>query len=174
MTESIPSNPACGAAVAPLGYWRRLAALLYEGVLLFGLVMLGGFLYALITQQRHALQGRSGLQVFVFLLFWLYFVWFWTHGGQTVATRTWRLKVTTASGAPLGWLRASARYLLGWLWCLPALLASQVFGVHSTAAVFSLLTLGMLLYAALAHVLPGRQALHDQICGTRVIVLPPG
>lgn len=173
MTESVSPNEANEARGQPPGYWRRLAALLYEGVLLFGVVMLGGFLYALITQQRHALQGRSGLQVFVFLLFWLYFVWFWTHGGQTVVSRTWRLKVTTATGARLGWLRASARYLLGWLWCLPALLVSQLLGLHGTAAIFSLLTAGMLMYAALAHVLPERQALHDLICGTRVITLPP-
>ena len=81
--------------------------------------------------------------------------------------------MTTATGARLGWLRASARYLLGWLWCLPALLVSQLLGLHGTAAIFSLLTAGMLMYAALAHVLPERQALHDLICGTRVITLPP-
>jgi uncharacterized RDD family membrane protein YckC len=53
------------------------------------------------------------------------------------------------------------------------LLVSQLLGLHGTAAIFSLLTAGMLMYAALAHVLPERQALHDLICGTRVITLPP-
>ena len=59
------------------GLRRRLAAFLYEGVLMFGLVMLVGLLYGGLTQQRHALRGRLGLQVVLFLSIGVYFVFFW-------------------------------------------------------------------------------------------------
>ena len=55
------------ALVTP-GLVRRLAAFVYEGVLLFGVVMIAGYLYATLTQQRHALQGHSGLQGFLFVV----------------------------------------------------------------------------------------------------------
>ena len=46
--------------------WRRLACFLYEGVLLFGVVMAAGLLYSIATSQRNALQGRLGLVLFLF------------------------------------------------------------------------------------------------------------
>ena len=75
------------------GVGRRLASFLYEGVLLFGVVMIAGYLYSSLTQQRHALQGTLGLQLFLFVVLGIYFVWFWSHGGQTVAMKTWHIRV---------------------------------------------------------------------------------
>ena len=52
------------AAVAPdltaPSLRRRLAAFLYEGVLLFGVLMISGYLYSSLSQQRHALSGATG------------------------------------------------------------------------------------------------------------------
>ena len=89
--EQVPTAPGLG---------RRLAALIYEGLLLFGVLMVAGWLYGGLTQQRHALVGRFGLQVFLFLVLAVYFVWFWTHGGQTVALKAWRLRVVAAMPTP--------------------------------------------------------------------------
>ena len=75
---------------APPSLRRRLAAFIYEGVLLFGVLMLAGLAYGVVTQQRHALVGLHGLQVFVFIVLGVYFGWFWSHGGQTLAlVRRW-------------------------------------------------------------------------------------
>ena len=63
---------------------RRMAAFLYEGVLLFGVVMMAGYLFSSLTQQRHALQGMHGLQAFVFLV--LSWVWFLPALGLAEAT----------------------------------------------------------------------------------------
>ena len=56
---------------------RRLAAFVYEGLLVFGVLVISGYLYSSLTQQRHALQGLHGLQVFEFGVLGLYFCWFW-------------------------------------------------------------------------------------------------
>ena len=158
--EQVPTAPGLG---------RRLAALIYEGLLLFGVLMVAGWLYGGLTQQRHALVGRFGLQVFLFLVLAVYFVWFWTHGGQTVALKAWRLRVVAGNGLPLSQGRAFARYVCSWLWFLPSLLAIQLAGLHGGAAIGTTIVVGSLTYAATSFLHPQRQYLHDAICGTRIV-----
>ncbi len=155
------------------GVARRMAAFVYEGVLLFGVVFIAGYLYSSLTQQRHALQGQGGLQVFVFFVLALYFVVFWSRGGQTVAMRAWHVRLVTASGTAVTPARAFARYLLAWLWFAPALLAARLAGLHSAGAIFTLLLAGVAAYALLAFMHPQRQFLHDAVCGTRLVTWRP-
>jgi uncharacterized RDD family membrane protein YckC len=152
---------------------RRLACFLYEGVLLFGVVMIAGYLYSSLTQQRHALQGQHGLQAFLFLVLGIYFVWFWSHGGQTVAMKTWHIRLVNAQGAPVSEWRAAARYLLSWLWFLPALAVAHVAALQGLPALFSAMALGVLVFAGLSYLHPQRQYLHDAICGTRLVTHRP-
>lgn len=159
-------------AVAP-GIARRLAAFTYEGVLLFGVVMIAGYLYSTLTQQRHALQGQFGLKSFLFLVLGIYFTWFWSHGGQTVAMKAWHVRLVDAQGRPVTATRAAARYLLSWLWFMPALLAAWLAGFKGSGAIFGLLTVGVLGYAWLARLHPQRQFWHDAVCGTRLITWRP-
>jgi len=151
------------------GVARRMAAFLYEGVLLFGVVFVAGYLYSTLTQQKHALQGQTGLQLFVFAVLAIYFVTFWSRGGQTVAMRAWHVRLVTANEAPVTPLRALARYLLAWLWFAPALIAAHVADLHSAAQTFTLLLVGVVAYALLAFLHPQRQFLHDALCGTRLV-----
>lgn len=161
------------ADLVPLGFVRRLVTMLYEGVVLFGLVAVAGFLYSTLTQQRHALEGRAGLQSVLFVLIGLYFVWFWTRGGQTVAMKTWHVILLDATGRPLRAPRALARYLLSWLWFLPALALAHGAGWASSAAIVGAVGVGVLAYALLSQLLPGRQTPHDLLCGTRLLHRPP-
>lgn len=160
-------------SLATPGVARRLAAFVYEGVLLFGVVFIAGYLYSALTQQRHALQGQTGLQVVVFIVLAIYFVTFWSRGGQTVAMRAWHVRLVTASGASVTPARALARYLLAWLWFAPALLAARLAGLHSLGAIFTLLFAGVAAYALLAFLHPQRQFLHDALCGTRLVTWRP-
>lgn len=157
------------------GLGRRLAAMLYEGVLLFGVVMVAGWLYSSLTQQRHALHGRAGLQAFLFIVLAVYFMWFWTHGGQTVAMKTWRVRLVTATGHPLTQWRALARYVLAWLWFLPSLLAVYLAGLTGGWVIGITLFAGMAAYAATTRLHPDRQFPHDVLCRTRLVdATPPG
>ncbi len=157
------------AAAPPPGLARRLAAFTYEGLLLFGVLMVAGWLYGGLTQQRHALQGRSGLQAFLFLVLAVYFVWFWSHGGQTVALKAWRLRIERSDGGPVSQARAMARYLASWLWFLPSLLAVHLADLHSAAAIGTTVMVGAIGYAATCYLHPRRQFLHDALCGTRIV-----
>lgn len=155
------------------GLARRLAAFVYEGVLLFGVVMIAGLLYSGLTQQRHALQGRVGMMIFLFLVLGLYFTWFWSHGGQTVAMKAWHVRLLGADGQPVSRLRAAARYLLSWLWFLPATAAVYAAGLHDKGEISIALLAGVLAYAALAWLRSDRQFWHDVVCGTRLVDSKP-
>ena len=135
--------------------------------------MVSGWLYSSLTQQRHALQGRAGLQAFLFVVLAIYFVWFWTHGGQTVAMKAWRVRVVAADGQPLSQGRALLRYLLGWLWFLPSLAAIQMAGLHGGWPITATVVAGVLAYAAASRLHPQRQFLHDALAGTRVVDATP-
>lgn len=155
------------------GLRRRMACFVYEGVLLFGVLMVAGFVYGLLTQQRHALVGMHGLQLFVFLVLGTYFSWFWSHGGQTVAMKTWHIRLLMQDGRPVPTARAVLRYLLSWTWFLPALAGAYMAGARSGAAIALAATLGVLGYAALSRLNPQRQYWHDRLCGTRLVQCAP-
>ena len=155
------------------GLARRLAAFVYEGVLLFGVVMIAGLVYSGLTQQRHALQGRIGLMLFLFLVLGAYFSWFWSRGGQTVAMKAWHIRLLSADGSPVSRPRAAARYVLCWLWFLPATAAVYSAGLHGKGEIVTAMITGVLAYAALAWLRPDRQFWHDVVCDTRLVDCKP-
>ena len=148
---------------------RRLSAFVYEGVLLFGVVMLAGFVYGVATDQRHALQGQRGLQWAVFLVLGAYFAGFWSRQGQTLAMKTWHIRLIDRNGGQVGPWRALSRYALSWIWFLPALIYVETQGVRGGGTASVALLCGVAVYAALSRFLPGRQFLHDLLCGTRLV-----
>ncbi len=168
------AEPAAAGALETPALWRRLACFLYEGVLLFGVVMVAGLLYSIATGQRNAMQGRGGLIAFLFAVLGAYFVWFWSHGGQTLAMQTWHIRLVTQDGRPLTHLRAAARYLMAWLWFMPALVTLWLTGGSgSRAAVALVMAAGVVGYAALTRLHPQRQYWHDAACGTRLVTWRP-
>jgi uncharacterized RDD family membrane protein YckC len=162
-----PAQPS--VPIATPGLARRMAAFVYEGVLLFGVVMIAGYLYSSLTQQRHALQGQAGLQAFLFAVLGIYFTWFWSQGGQTVAMRAWHLRLVTKDGQAVSQGRAFLRYLASWIWFVPALATAWLARMHSAMQIFASMAVGVLVYALLALLHPQRQFWHDAMCGTRLI-----
>ena len=155
------------------GIWRRMASFTYEGLLLFGVVMAAGYLFSGLTQQRHALQGMHELQAFLFLVLGIYFVWFWSRSGQTVAMKTWHVRLVDKAGQPVSQQRALFRYLLSWLWFLPALGLAEVAHARTGPALLIWVLAGVGVVAAAARWSPDRQFVHDLICGTRLVDVKP-
>lgn len=146
---------------------RRMASWLYEGLLMFGVVFIAGYLFGTLSQTRHALNNRHGLQAFLFLIFGIYFVWFWAKG-QTLAMKTWNIRVVSTSGQPISQSRALLRYLLSWVWLLPplALIAPFTLSTGETA----LLVIGwVIVWALLSRFHPQKQFWHDALAGTRLV-----
>ncbi|MDN3922974.1 RDD family protein [Roseateles violae] len=168
--QTLPPAPAAAPGLA-----RRLAAFIYEGLLLFAVAMATGLVYSPLAQQRNALEHRSGLIIALALSFGAYFIYFWTRSGQTLPMKTWHMRLQRQGGGNLGLAQALLRYLLSYCWwVLPIAAAVQMrrygLGFGPIAAVGSLALLG---YAMLSLVLPGRQYLHDLLCRTELVTQRP-
>ena len=44
-------------------------------------------------------------------MLFLLFGWFWTHGGQTLGMRAWKIRVVTHDGYQLNWQQAFFRFV---------------------------------------------------------------
>lgn len=146
---------------------RRMACWLYEGMLLFGVVFIAGYLFSALSQTRHALDHRHGLQAFIFLILGIYFTWFWSRG-QTLAMKTWHIRLTDVEGRAVSQPQALVRYLLSWLWFLPPLGLRLVWDLP--AAEVAVLAVGWVaIWALLSRFHPARQFWHDALAGTRLV-----
>jgi uncharacterized RDD family membrane protein YckC len=142
--------------------------MVYESMLLFGVLFISGWLFSTLLQQRHALYLRSALQDWLFIVLGVYFVWFWTHRGQTLAMKTWRIRLETRDGKEVTTRRAIGRYLLAWGWILPGLAIAWAVGAQNWMLVL-IPTANVLLWALTIYLDPQRQFLHDRIARTRVV-----
>jgi uncharacterized RDD family membrane protein YckC len=158
-------------ATAAPGLWRRMACWLYEGMLLFGVVFIAGYLFSALTQTRHALDNRHVQQAFLFIVLGIYFTWFWSKG-QTLAMKTWHIRVVDTQGRALTQPRALLRYLLSWLWFLPPLAAIAPFQLSGAES--AVIVLGWVaVWALLSRFHPRQQFWHDALAGTRLVSSQP-
>ena len=134
------------AAVRP-GILRRLASMAYEILLLCGVLAVTLILpHVLIGAFAHRLASPTVLWAHLFIVLLVYFIWFWSNGGQTLAMKTWRIRLLTRAGGPVRPAPALLRYLLCW----PSL---GLGGIGILWALFD----------------RDRQFLHDRIAGTQLI-----
>ena len=137
---------------------------------MFGVVFIAGYLFGTLSQTRHAMDNRHWLQAFLFVVFGIYFVWLWAKG-QTLAMKTWEIKVVDRHGQPLTQARALLRYLLSWLWFLPALAGVAPFHLSGPESVV-IIGGWIAVWALLSRFHPERQFWHDALAGTRLISMP--
>jgi len=167
----IANSPVIHPAQNTPGLRRRMACLLYEGILMFGVVFISGYLFGTLSQTRNALDNRNALQAFLFVVFGIYFVWFWSKG-QTLAMKTWNIRLVDRNGQAVTQLRALLRYVLSWLWFLPPLLAVVPF--HLPGAEITVIVIGWVaVWALLSRFHPEGQFWHDAWAGTRLISSEP-
>lgn len=134
---------------------------------MFGVVFIAGYLFGTLSQTRHAMDNRHALQLFLLIVFGIYFVWFWSKG-QTLAMKTWNLRLVDIHGKPVSQARALARYALSWMWFLPPLAAVAPFSL--TGAEITVLVIGWVaVWATLSKFQRQGQFWHDIWAGTRLV-----
>lgn len=143
--------------------------MMYEGVLLFGVVFIAGYLFDTLTQSKSGLSLRHSRQLILFLVIGLYFLICWRKGGQTLPMKTWKIRLTDKNGAAIGNSKIILRYLL--LWPLPVLSTLIIALIsHSTGlpAVNTLIVLAPFSIFIWTWFDPQGQFLHDRILGTEL------
>ncbi len=123
------------------GLFRRLFAIFYDGFLLIALFFVFFIIATALNQLKAIEPDNIFYSFFSFALFfglsYLYFAWFWIHGGQTLGMKTWHIQIQSAqiqnthmqtTGDNISWKTAAIRYIfaiaswaafgLGFLWAL--------------------------------------------------------
>ncbi len=142
MLEAIQQSPTAAQPIYP-NLMRRLFSMLYEALVLFGVLFVAVLVFMLLRDPS-AQGAKIYFQAYIFLVLLWYFTWFWTHGGQTVAMRAWRFRVERIDGQPIRFPQACLRFALGWL---------------------SLLSILWALFDR------DKQFLHDRLAGTRLVMV---
>jgi uncharacterized RDD family membrane protein YckC len=110
------------------GLIRRLAAGLYDGLLLLAILFAAGFVFIVLFGSAVYPPMRHVFQIYLLVVMAAYFTWFWIHGGQTLAMKTWHLRLVSSNGGAVPVQKALLRFLLafaglsllgaGWWWAL--------------------------------------------------------
>ena len=158
----------------PPSILRRLASMLYEGLLLFAVAFAGAWLFLFVSGGREVSGWvRYALQAYLGAVCAAYFLWCWLRSGQTLAMKTWRIRLVAPGctrvpagralrrlayvgilgGGVLMALGAAFKYRDPWL-------ALAAFPVAATVWGWALFD-------------RDRQFLHDRLAGTRLVLVPP-
>ena len=109
MTGAHRSAHAAEAAARP-GLLRRLAALIYDTLLLFAVLFAATVPAVIVTGGEAVGPNHPAFTAYLLAVSYLYFGWCWTRSGQTLGMRAWRMRVRTREGEPLGWGRSLVRF----------------------------------------------------------------
>ncbi len=121
--------------------------MVYESLLLFGVAFSASLIFLGATGAGLSGWLRHLFQAYLFLVIGVYFVWSWRSRGQTLAMKTWNLRLAAADGGRITLRQALLRY--AWAWpCV---------GLGGIG----------LLYAPFDR---QRQFLHDRLAGTRIVL----
>lgn len=132
------------------GLFRRLAAMVYDALVLAAVLMIAGGLWVA-AHRAAAPPGDPWFRLYLAAVTALFFAAFWSRG-ETLGLRAWKLRLVGPDGRPPGWGRALLR---------------------CAAAILSWLPLGLGFLWVLVD--RDRLAWHDRLSGTRLVRQPvPG
>ena len=110
------------------GFFRRIAAMLYDGMLLLAILFVATAVGLPFNHGEAFASDNLYFHAYLVLVSYFFYVWFWTHGGQTLGLKAWKLKILTENGQPITWMQASIRFIsamlswsvlgLGFIWVL--------------------------------------------------------
>ena len=120
--------------------------MLYESLLLLAVVFLAGFVFVGLTHGAGAGLVKLTFQLYLIGVVAAYFIWFWLHGGQTLAMKTWHLRLVGIDGQAVSLRQAVLRFFVA----VPGVLS----GISVLWALFD----------------RDRQFLHDRLAKTKIIL----
>lgn len=97
-----------------------MAAVLYDFLLLLALLFLATALLLPINSGQAFTSNQFFYPIYLLTISFLFYGWFWTHGGQTLGLRAWKIKLVADNGQAISWRLAGLRFgaaLLSWTAC---------------------------------------------------------
>lgn len=167
-----------GATAA--GFFRRLAALLYDTLLLLALLFAGTLAVLPLTGGEAVTPGAQHAGAYVYRAYLVvlalgFFGLPWTRSGQTLGMKSWKIRLESSDGSPPGWGTATLRFALGLaivLGALAGLWLARAPGWSAKDFAGAALTVPALANLAWIGFDQRGRSLQDILCRTRVIRLP--
>ena len=107
---------------------RRISVTLYEMLILLGVWAIGYLVPSLLLGIIMNIQVPKWLAFgHVYVLFGIYFTWYWTRTGQTLAMQTWKVKMVGENNQLLNRGQAMIRYAISSLWLIPTIIIYILF-----------------------------------------------
>lgn len=144
MTETTDSLPHCSLP-------RRLAAILYDSLLLLALLFIASALWLLRSGGQSTPGFNPWLTLYLVMISFAFFAWFWSHGGQTLGMRAWRIRLQNRNPGPFSLWQLALRFIVAIISWLP-------FGLGFLWSLFD----------------KERLTWHDRYSMTELVVLPKG
>ena len=158
-------------------FWRRVSCCLYEQLVLLGVI---AFTFLVPNLGLGILFGVSLPSWLTFLYLYsvlgIYFVWYWTKSGQTLAMQTWRVRMIGANGFNLSRRQAIWRYVYGSLWIVPCVFLQWIFHLEKWQIIEMLFTVALFIWPLSIFLdrrsASLRQSIPDRLAKSRLVELP--
>ena len=106
-------------------FMKRLGAMSYDVMLALSFVIVVGFFSMVVVMSLLSIDNvEAGSPIakiffpYLLLLTFVFYGWFWTHGGQTLGMRAWKLRLIGEKGTRISWGQAFFRFcysIISWL-----------------------------------------------------------
>ena len=144
----------------PAPFWRRLAAMVYDSVLMLAIWMVVAFIVLSLfgIDNARTVDGetvaldplyKNILLAAMILSAYAFFGWFWTHSGQTLGMQAWRVRVVNNDGGTITAGQSVSRFALALVSCL-------LFGLGFLMMLFN----------------SKKETLHDRYSNTQLVLKP--
>lgn len=150
------------------GVPRRIAAMVYETVVVAAILFIATLLFHGAAIERLTGLSRGILQIYLVTVLGIYFVWFWQRG-QTLPMKAWRLRLIGRNGGKVSAAQALARYLVAAITIGTSFAAALYLQDHADSVAAWLALAPGVLSVGWALGDPDRQCLYDRIAGTRLV-----
>ena len=150
-----------------VGLFRRLAAIVYDGMLLFAVLFFAALAIMLPFNITHEHSLYSVFIFYIYVVSFLFLGWSWTRSGQTLGMKTWRIHLHRNDGKLVSWKQALSRFVSVLIFWAPAAITYYLSPQYFQE--YSWLTLIPVVIDYLWCLFdPEKRALHDIISGTRL------
>ncbi len=100
-----------GKKLTSPGFFVRLAAIFYDLLLLLAIFFVATVLFLPINSGAATTTSQLiYYRLYLLSISFIFYGWFWTHGGQTLGLKTWKIKILTYEREPISWKQAFYRY----------------------------------------------------------------
>jgi uncharacterized RDD family membrane protein YckC len=95
---------------------RHLAVVVYDLLLLISVLLLAAAIAvgvnAVVTGGQAIAAGDPFFFLYLLAVSFLFYGWFWTHGGQTLGMRTWKVFLLSENQHKISWRQAFLRFIV--------------------------------------------------------------